>query len=94
MKLGTHVPRNNTHVCTKSHNFGLKNYSVMPLFGHRNSYKMFSFAHNSNTVPTFSRKRGTHIFNKSHKSGINNVSVMPLFRLKNPQTSVGVLLFV
>ena len=32
MKLGTHVPRNNTHVYTKSHNSGLNKFSVMPLF--------------------------------------------------------------
>ena len=31
-KLGTHVPRNNTHVYTKSHNSGFDNYSVMPFF--------------------------------------------------------------
>ena len=32
MKLGTHVPRNNTHVYIKSHNSGLNNYTEMPLF--------------------------------------------------------------
>jgi len=32
MKLGTHVSRNNTHIYTKSHNSGLTNYSVIPLF--------------------------------------------------------------
>ena len=33
MKLGTHVPRNSTHIYTRSHNSGLTNYSVIPLFG-------------------------------------------------------------
>ena len=32
MKLGTHVPRNNTHVYIKSHNSCFNNYSVMTLF--------------------------------------------------------------
>ena len=30
MKLGTHVPRNNTHNCTKLCISGFNNYSVMP----------------------------------------------------------------
>ena len=32
MKLSTHLPRNNTHVYTKSHNYGFNTYSKMPLF--------------------------------------------------------------
>ena len=45
MKLGIHVPRNNTHVYTKSHNSGLNNQSEMPLFrlGKKNR-QVFAFA--------------------------------------------------
>ena len=32
MKLCTHVPRNNVHVYTKSHNSGINYNSEMPLF--------------------------------------------------------------
>ena len=88
MKLGTHVPRNNMHVYTKSHNSGFYNYSVIPLFGLRNSYKNFNLAHNSKTVQHIQMKLGTHvprnnthIYTKSHNSGFNNYSVMPLFGL-------------
>ena len=37
MKLGTHLPRDNTHVYSKLHNSGFDNYSLKPLFGLKNS---------------------------------------------------------
>ena len=52
-KLGTLVLGNTTHVCAKSHNSGFKNYSVMPLFRLRNSYKIIKLTYNSKTVQYF-----------------------------------------
>ena len=61
MKLGTHIQKDKTDVFIKLHNSGFNNYSVMPLFGLRNSCKKFNLAHNSNTVQHFQMKLGTHV---------------------------------
>ena len=92
MKLSKHVPRNNTHVYTKSHNSGYNNYSVMHLFGLRNSYKKFTLAHYSKTNQHFQIELGTHVprnytpvFSKSYNSGFKTYSGMPLFQCRKKQ---------
>ena len=41
LKLGTHVPRNNTHINTKSQNSGFNNYAEMPLVRLRKKHTNF-----------------------------------------------------
>ena len=83
MKLATHFPRNIKHVYIKSHNSDFNDYSVVPLFGLKSSYKKFNLAYNSKNIQHFRRKLGahvprnnTHVYTKSHNSGFKNCSVM------------------